>query len=545
MRSTDDLRRLLQRIDSRSYPAYRDLRGVWALDHAELCVDHVQGDPFAAPSHLRLRVDVGLGTQGREQPTVRLATEDWLLRAFSDGLRSTRRGSGRSGVLDVYRPGPEVMERSAVRWLSDGRVEVRLRAGLPARGRRVLGDEAWQLLSVDLKQAADNLSPTSALPRHIRSVVRQQALRSALPEAGLVAFVANGSILPRRSGVDGRPLERAVPFTSPESLEVTLPTPEGPVTGMGLPEGVTVITGGGFHGKSTLLQALQRGHLDHIPGDGRAGVVTRATTVKLRAEDGRRVCKVNISGFLTDLPGGRSTAPFSTEDASGSTSQAASIVEALESGATTLLLDEDTSATNLLVRDKRMQQLIAREPITPFVERVRELSTLGVSTVMVVGGAAETLGEADVVLLMEDFEAKDVTARAHALVPRGRSSHPPLPPVVSRVPLRAGLEARKVRTRDERRVQYGDTELELSAVEQVLDPAHAASIAAALQFLHQHLVDDSRGLHTVLDALESILDDEGVEALSARDFPTGALLRPRRHEVAAALSRLRTLTVAD
>ena len=310
------------------------------------------------------------------------------------------------------------------------------------------------------------------------------------------------------------------------------------------PHGVTLIVGGGFHGKSTVLDAIQRGHLDHIPGDGREQVVADADTVKIRAEDGRRVHKVNISAFLDDLPGGRSTRPFSTDDASGSTSQAAAIVEAVEAGAKLLLLDEDTSATNLLVRDERMRMLIARdrEPITPLVERVREIAQVWkVSVILVIGGVGDFLSVADHVIAMDAFRCRDVTERAHEIAGEPPESPTPLPMTDARVVLRDGLAPGKIRARDDRAVQYGRGEIILTAVEQVLDSAHAYSIGQALRFLHDELVDEKRTVRQLLQALDAILADEGVEALSPRGYPDGGLVHPRRPAIAAALNRLRRL----
>lgn len=537
------MRTLLGRIDGRPYPAYRDLRGSWALPGGlELVVDHVQGDPFASPSKVRLRVPLDLAHTGID----RRAAEDWLLRRFGDRLTSRSRGSGRSGALGIYRPGPEITERTAAR-LGPRGVELRMTVGLPARGRRILGRQAWELLCEDLPDAARALDDLTGLDAHLESVRDQQALRDQLAERGLVAFVADGSVLPRRSGIDQRPLAEAVPFEAPETMAVTLTTPHaGEVRGWGVRAGVTLITGGGFHGKSTVLAALQRGHLDHVPGDGRERVVALPSVVKVRAEDGRRIEKVDISAFLGELPGGRSTAPFSTEDASGSTSQAAALVEAIEAGAGLVLLDEDTSATNLLVRDERMRALIPRErePITPLVERVRQLhAEWGVSTVMVVGGVGDFLAVADTVLGMADYQAQDWTERARALAGPAPTSPGPLPRPSPRAVLARGLEPGKIRAWDERRLRYGDTELELGAVEQVLDAAHAGTLGQALRFLHDELVDDQRTLPQLLDALDAILRDEGLEVLSPRDHPDGRLLFPRRQEVAAALDRLRTLGI--
>lgn len=543
------LRDLLQRIDGRSYPAYRDLKGAWRIGEIVLVVDHVQGDPFAAPSRVRVRADTGIDAALRDDPDGRLAAEDWLLRRFADNLRGSASGSGRSGELRVYRPGPEVVERSAARLGDDGWVEIRFLAGLPARGRRVLGRQAWTLLAEDIPAAAEALwvDDDTALRQHVRSVRAQRALRRQLRARKLVAFIADGAVLPRASGVSQAPMPGAVPFASPEPLRVSLDGPDGPVEGMGVPEGLTLIVGGGFHGKSTLLQAIQRGFLDHVPGDGRERVVAREDVAKVRAEDGRRVEKVDVSPFLRELPGGRSTRPFSTEDASGSTSQAAAIVEAVEAGAGVLLVDEDTSATNLLVRDARMRQLVPRErePITPFVERVQELhAQWQVSTVMVVGGVGDYLSVADTVIGMNAYRPSDLTQRAREL-----AGEPPSPPE----PLGARAGSRgvvvrslaptgkgRVRARDERRVDYGDEEIDLTAVEQVLDGAHAATLGHAIGWLHATQPGE-HALSALLDALEAALDAQGVEALSPFREPLGSLIRPRRLEVAAALSRLRTL----
>ncbi|MCB9765555.1 MAG: ABC-ATPase domain-containing protein [Alphaproteobacteria bacterium] len=546
MPDRDRLQSLLRRIDGRPYPAWRDLLGTWRLGALQLVVDHVQGDPFAAPSALRVRFAHGIDPGLVSDADGRLAAEDWLLRRFGAVLEGHPRGSGRSGALDIYRPGPEILERSAARLLSGGRAELRFAAGLPAQGRRVLGRQGWAMLTEDIPHAVARLRPDETLAAQVHAARLQRALRRKLDEHGLIAFVADGSVLPRASGVDTRPLASAVPFESPPALRVTLETPFGAVTGMGLPRGVTVIVGGGFHGKSTVLAALARGHLDHVPGDGRERVVALADTVKVRAEDGRRVAGVDISAFLRELPGGLSTAPFFSDDASGSTSQAAALVEALESGARVLLMDEDTCATNLMVRDARMRALIPRdrEPITPLVERVRQLvDAWGLSVVLVIGGVGDYLGVADVVLSMEDHRAHDRTAEARALGIPAPPAPGPLPRPAPRVPLRAGLEPGKIRAWDERRLRYGDAEIELGAVEQLLDPAQAWTVGQALRLLYEDIVDGRRDLPAALDALDAMLDAEGVELLSPREWPAGGLVRPRRHEVAAALSRLRTLRV--
>ncbi len=240
---------------------------------------------------------------------------------------------------------------------------------------------------------------------------------------GLVAFIANGAILPRESGVSEKPLTQgALPFLAPPSLEIEVELPnQGKIKGLGIKKGITLITGGGFHGKSTLLKALERGIYNHIPGDGREGVVTLESAVKIRAEDGRFIASTDISPFISNLPFNLDTQKFSTPNASGSTSQAANIIEALESKSKLLLLDEDTCATNFMIRDKRMQTLIHKEdePITPFIDRVKELYTsFGVSTILVLGGCGDYLEVADTVIMMKNYKPLDVTLPAKKIIKR-------------------------------------------------------------------------------------------------------------------------------
>ncbi len=578
MASADDLRAILRRIDGRGYKAYRDLRGAFDLGPLRLYVDHVQADPFAAPSRLRLRVSqerARLDPAWLASRARRTALEDFLARGAQRELRrgrAGRRGSGKSGRLEIDAGAQEVLERSAVVATEDF-VEARIRAGLPAAGRRVLGREAEELLCEALPAAAlasltaEALDP--AATRHfVECVENQEVLRRRLPELGLLAFVADGARLPRESGASQRPATEAevVPWRSPDSLRLELPlenaiaTPEGPCRswiGSGIPRGVTLIVGGGYHGKSTLLRALERGVYPHVPGDGREGVVSDPGLVKIRAEDGRRVEGVDIHAFIGELPRGRSTAAFRSDDASGSTSQAAGIVEALEAGASGLLLDEDTSATNFMVRDARMQALVAaeHEPITPFLERVRELyDGLGVSTVLVMGGVGDYFEVADRVLCLRDFRPADVTEEARRIAAAGprrrREARAPLRPAAPRIPLGESLDASRgrrdvsVEARGLDWLGFGEQAIDLRGLEQIVDPSQARAIGLALHLAAERWMDGRRTLPEVLDALEALLDEQGLDALApghrAGHHP-GELARPRRFEVAAVLSRLRSL----
>ncbi len=542
----------LNSLDGRGYRAYKQLQGrVFNHQLFDLVIDHVQGDPYAAPSRLRAKVprDIAdLPSSTLQNATRRRATRDFLTRAFADASQSER-----DIVIDAG--GQTVLDRSAC-LIDEDTVEFRLTANLPAAGRRILGRRASSLLChilpeiVAASALADRLD-LEALERHCATVEDQVSLRNALSDSGLVAFVGNQAHLPRRSGVDDRPLDTPVAFISPESLEVTLQTPNsGPVTGMGLPRGITLIVGGGFHGKSTLLRALETGVYDHLPGDGRERVVTDPTAVKLRAEDGRWVSAVDISPFIDHLPGGVATASFTTELASGSTSQAAALVEALETCASTILLDEDTSATNFMIRDRRMQALVtkAQEPITPFVDRIGELrDRLGVSTVLVMGGSGDYFESADTVIQMNAYLPHDVTARARGIAtdnPTGRNQENEGDLVR---PVRRTVDPRtlqpeskpgrvRVRARGPETLLFGRGEVDLRAVEQIEDASQlrtAGWILACLAEARDHRIDP---IHEI-EALLTRLDDGEWDLLSGR--PDGDLALPRLHEVMATLNRLR------
>ncbi len=430
MKTAENLRAALRAIDHRSYPAYKSLAGRWAFGSYVLNIERVQGDPFAAPSQVSVALDgrtADFPPSAWQSPWCRTALEDYLLRRFArQAARFSRQahGSGRSGVLSVTSPGQEVLERTDCQ-IRDGAVTLRFEVGFPANGRTINAPELekilFDFLPVCVEQGLRYASTPKGEVAQVTALAEDQHfLRQELDRLGLAAFVADGSVLPRESGVSDRPMRDAVPFQSPASMAVTLNLPHrGALRGMGVARGITLIAGGGYHGKSTLLKALERGVYNHIAGDGREYVVTDHTAVKIRAEDGRKVTGTDISLFINHLPSGRDTTRFSTLDASGSTSQAANIVEALEAGSSLLLMDEDTSATNFMVRDELMQQVIAREqePITPFLERAADLyEKAGVSLILVVGSCGAYFHIAHRVIQMDAYHARDITGQAKAVL---------------------------------------------------------------------------------------------------------------------------------
>lgn len=574
IRPWSEMAALLERMDGKGYPAYREVTGGWSLPiapgvQAELWIDRVQPDPFAPPSRLRLRLTagaVGLPEWAVRSPLRRMAAADFFGRAFDRALRRAGRvagGTGNSGVLEIDVGGAEILDRTAARVTADG-LELRFGAGLPAEGRRVLGRAAARLLGTTLPEAVQSsvlagVWSAEALQAHLIAAEDHAYLQEALPGLGLVAFVADGAVLPRATGVSQQPLAGAIPWRAPADLAVEVDLPgAGRVRGTGIPEGITLIVGGGYHGKSTLLRALERGVYPHVPGDGRERVVTRADAWKLRAEDGRSVSAVDISGFIGRLPGGTDTRRFSTEAASGSTSMASNLVEALEAGSRLLLIDEDTAASNFLTRDARMQALVPRaiEPITPLIDRIRSLHRdLGVSTVMVVGGAGDYLDVADQVILMESYQPRVVTAEARvvaARMPTGRQSEAPdplRPPAPRRAdpgsltPDRDGRRA-KLAAAGTAELTLGRHRINLGGLEQLVDASQVRAIGAALLWCLQagHLA--RLGLREALAAALAQADQEGLEAWVGGE-PVGNLARPRLLEMAAALNRIRGLRAAQ
>jgi predicted ABC-class ATPase len=584
MRRSAELASILGALDGRGYKAYREIEGGWQFSDLQLFVDRVQSDPFASPSKLRIRVDSDVArvpNHVHENRIRTIAAASWFARGFRRAIRDAhpdRTGTGKSGLIQIDAGGPEVLERTAVVF-GESFIEARIEVGLPATGRRVLGDEAIRLLVELLPRIVTSswIDRGDYEERTLRTFVdcveNQEVVRKRLPELKLIAFVGEGAILARESGASEGPIahENACPFVSPDEfrVEIEVPHPDAGAPGriwrgMGIPRGVTLLVGGGFHGKSTLLRAIERAVVPHVPGDGRENVVSDPALVKVRAEDGRAVCGVDISAFINNLPPvpgsttARPTRSFSTTDASGSTSQAASIAEAIEVGATGLLLDEDTSATNLMVRDAMMQSLIHPddEPITPFVDRVRDLfEKLGVSTILVTGSAGDYFKVADAVIEMKAYRPRDATAQARRITAGVKvSSSAPRRPDLERPPdripdresfdARRGRQASKISSRACDSIVFGTTEIDLRGIEQLFDSSQTRAIGAAIHLCASQHMNAERTLAEVLDALDEFFDHEGLDRLDLFYRPErhpGAFARPRRFEIAAVINRMRSL----
>jgi predicted ABC-class ATPase len=574
MQNREDLRKILARIDGRGYKAYQDLEGAYDFGDFLLFIDHAQGDPFASPTRLRLQVD----QQKAKFPpdlfrnkTRSVALQDYLTRKYAAAIRAVatgNRGIGGSGRISVDSPGQEILERTSC-LVGPEKVEVRFTMGLPAAGRTILSRQAEEMFLGEVPRIVErslfyeNL-PAGEVKLHVEVGEDQEYIRAQFGEKRWISFIANGSLLPRKSGVDERPMmveggdaeQAIVRFQSPPEMEVEVETPHrGKIRGMAIPEGVTLIVGGGFHGKSTLLDALEKAVYRHIPGDGREYAISHPAAVRIRAEDGRFVEKVDIRPFITNLPLGKDTTEFSTDNASGSTSQAANIMEALEVGAKVLLIDEDTSATNFMIRDQRMQELVSKdkEPITPFIDRVKQLyQDQGVSTVLVMGGSGDYFEVADRVIMMDAYLPRDATQRVREIVKK----HPTLRKsegretfgkVGSRIPLPEGFDPQrgkrevKIDSKGQRTILYGRTAIDLSRVAQVVDESQTHAIGDLIHYCATRYFNGAVPLVEGLRRALADVEEKGLDILGP--YKRGDYARPRLFELAAAVNRLRSLKV--
>ena len=538
MKEKQELRNILDRIDRKGYPAYKELKGVYKFDEYIFVIEHVQGDPFAAPSRVKIEVAdkiAGFPRDLYEMKCKKIALQDYLLREFGRQIEHysfKARGSGKSGLMAISRPGQEVLERSACEINDrDGSIIVRMEIGLPANGRTINAGELIKILFEYIPEAVHRSLRYQSLDQDkiekaVGLAMNQDFIRKELKRRSLVAFIANGSILPRESGVSGKPMKNAIAWVSPKSLEVTMELPFGrAVTGTGIPEGVTLIVGGGYHGKSTLLEALELGVYNHIAGDGREYVITDDKAMKIRAEDGRSIQHVDISMFIRNLPNGKNTKVFCTEDASGSTSQAANVVEAMEAGSQVLLIGEDTSATNFMIRDELMQRVVhkEKEPIIPYIDRIRELYEKdGVSTILVAGSSGAYFMKADLIIQMDHYTAYEITQYAKGEAVKytreagvngttGEIEQAQLPDYDRKVKAdKEWMQDRlKVKVLGLDSIMINHAGIDVRYVEQLVDTEQMQALAVIMQYAQKRKMNGEHTIQKIVEEIYEILMKQG------------------------------------
>ena len=566
MKNSETLKRELDRIDGKSYRLYKELEGEYDFGKFTLCIDHVQGDPFASPSRIRVIVDQKTAKFPKEifnNKNKNIAVADYLTREFYLNINKCSQrvfGSGKSGLIAISKCPQEILERTSIT-IDENKIEVRFYVGFPARGRSVLSKELEKILynvipSITEKTLIYKNINSEKLISRVALVEDQEVIRGELASRGLVAFVANGSMLPRESGVSTKALIGGKAFTSPKGLEVEFNTKShGAIRGMGIKKGITLIVGGGYHGKSTLLKALELGVYNHIEGDGRELVITDGSALKVRAEDSRCITKTNISLFISNLPNGKDTKEFCTQNASGSTSQAASIIEAIESESKILLIDEDTSATNFMMRDELMQKLVSKEkePITPFIEIVRPLyEQKGISTIMVVGSSGDFFDVADSVVQLDNYNAMDVTKEAKKLS-RGNITQRindrnlkidiDFKREIKEKTIMQGEKGVKIKAIGLSTLCINKEEIDLKGVEQIVDNEQINAIGLIMKWVEVSIMNKGLNFGDMLDNIICFIDKNGLISIEKVKGGSGSLAMPRKQEIMAAYNRYRNLKI--
>jgi predicted ABC-class ATPase len=569
MKSERNLRDILRLINGNGYKAYKKIQGEYDFPKYRLIIDHVQGDPFSTPSRIRIQVEqnqAGFPRNTSNNKSRNIALRDYLTRCFFQNCKKiskNNRGIGNSGLITISRPLQEILDRSAM-VISPSYIEARFFLGLPASGRTILGNIAEEMFFKELPDIIEsslifhNLEKSSVY-EHIETAEDADFLRSRLKDMNLVAFIADEALLPRATGIDPFPMkkENAILFRSPEDLKVEVDLPnKGKITGMGIPKGISLIVGGGYHGKSTLLNAIELGIYNHVPNDGRELAITIEDAVKIRASDGRNIQCTDISPFINNLPYGKDTVSFSTKNASGSTSQAAGIIEAIETGTTLLLLDEDTSATNFMIRDSRMQRLVqkAHEPITPFIDKVKYLySEKRISTILVMGGSGDYFSVADHVIQMTDYIPLNVTAKANQIAKeivthREEEGGGQFGSIKQRIPVHKSFnpfienKRIKIAARGQKEILFGRQTINCQDLEQIVEESQTRSIGYAIKYATKYM-DDKHSLREILEQVKKDLGEKGLDILPP--WITGDLSEFRIFELAAAINRMRTLKVTQ
>jgi predicted ABC-class ATPase len=569
MEADSILKSKIESIDGKDYGAYQSLKGEYNYSGFKLSIDQIPKDPYAPPHTGIYRVMVENKFFGRfggilDTKVSEIAFRDFLARSFyraSIKKNKGRRGTGNSGIITIARPGQAILERNSI--IADKEIiEARFFVGLPAEGRKIDSQVCKVMLFEELPEIIrlalfpENLDMND-LEKHIKTAEDAEYIRSMLESLGLVAFIADGSILPRRSGTSDEPLHResAIPFGSPKSLLVEIDLPHsGKIKGMGVPKGITLIVGGGYHGKSTLLDAIAMGIYNHIPGDGREICISDFSTIKIRAYSGRYIEKVDISTFIDNLPFQKDTARFSTENASGSTSQAASIIEAIEAGANVLLMDEDTCATNFMIRDQKMQKLVKKddEPITTFIDKVEDLCTgRGISTVLVLGGIGDYFDVSNTVIQMKSYKPVDVTVKAHKI--SGSASDKRLYEgkehridLSKRVPVKDCVnpyndyKKKSIYSTEISRIHFGKNIIDLTDMEQLVELSQTKAISEAILYISDY-IDGKTPLKEIIDCLMLQIEKNGLNILNNK--PSGYFAGFRGLELAFAVNRLRDFKI--
>ncbi len=575
------LKTLLNSLKGQSYQAIQKITGFFHFPQYDFHFIRIQGSPGANPASIAVInwsiADSEIPQSFFQSSWNRLALADFLIRRFNLAITQfakQNRGREGSGSFHTIELSQKILERDSVLF-SEQEIEVRFILSLPGKnsGRGQFdAEQAWIMFEQELQNIVEyslfyknyDKAAKQLLENYIEIQNTRQQIKSYLIKKGYCVFINNGARLPRQSGVDDLPADKdkITSFQSPSSLLLDIPLSNNKsIQGMAIKQGITCITGGGYHGKSTLLQAVLAGVYAHIPGDGREYIVTRDDAFFVCAEAGRSIKNVDISPFIGLLPNGISTRQFSTDNASGSTSQAASIVEAAQSGSALLLFDEDCSASNFLIRDELIKRVLGAtaDPIKPLYSTLRSIwQQQAISMIFVVGGLGAFLQKADLCLVMENYQCKDITAKVRKKLGKiiedektalnfsteRKLSLDNFDPAYTNQRLQKKIAHRIKPLRNApRQLEYGMDLINLDTLPQIAESAQVLSMGYCLLKIREAMQahGNPQEINYWLDWLYCKLEKQGLSFLQP-DYP-GMLSLPRKYEVAAAINRIRSLKI--
>ncbi len=501
---------------------------------------------------------------------------DYCLRDFkkyldelNEGITNRKRTDKENGRFYIYEPNGKVLKRNCSyfkysgtksyintdkqsgRSINSGRMEwylnLMIMVQLPERKMK----QTIHMLTKALPDAVNKFISNFNVGEMKQAILlynKQEDIREYLQQSEYCVFIADGSILPREKDTD-QPMKNPLPFSSKNTERIQICN----LCGMGIKRGVTVITGGGYSGKSTLLDAISEGIYNHISGDGREYVITDSSAMMISAEDGRSIRNLNISAFISRIPG-NNTKSFTTDHASGSTSQAANIIEAINDGSKLLLIDEDKSATNFMIRDEIMKKLVRHEPIIPFTDRVQELyHNKRVSTILVIGGSSEYLKVCDHVLMMKNYSPMDVTKEAWELTYQTDYYTSDIQaadwyssdalPTRNFSPYPKGSLSEYFEVSSKGFIEIGEECIDIRSLHNIAGLSQLTAIGLLIRKIENGSKDKLINIREVVDSYLARLEDGDMDDIYSTYFTKCQrwLELPRRYEILAVIHRMRNL----
>jgi len=506
--SEEVLHKTLKNADGKPFQKYKGLQNNFVLENYEIIFDDIQNDR-AGHTAMRVRVPhkkAGFPVNMFDTKKREIALRDLISRRFREAARTHARSpipKTSGGEVYIPRPGQEILERGSIA-ITQYFIEARFTVDLPSDGNKVSAMAMNLLLERIDRIVSDSMYfsayKQSKVYNHLQTYENAEFIRENLSSKGIVAFIADGSVLPRRDD-DLAPMIDAVPFSCSDDLKVTFDVPYGePITGAGIPKGFTAVSGCSRSGKSTLIDAIYAGVYDHIPGDGREYVISSPDAAFILAEPNRPADSVDISMFVKDTPEFEDTSAAKREFVSSPMSELLSVSEAVEMGSELILVDEEYSNPCIM----RKGFLAEGESITPLSDLGHSMGEAGVSMIMITGDES-VVRSADNVLLMKDHKLSKVDVER-------KSTDAVFSKPVSRYPVSKGIVYEKghrdvnVNAQEIRTIEIGEFKVHVP-VAAFFDISQTDAVADAVAMM-KDMMDGSKSMKDVCDSVIALMKAE-------------------------------------